>query len=300
MLKFGTVAIVAFFSLSPPVGQDVAALKREIDQLKAQQAAMQKDLDAIKSFLQQLLRAPEENKLVDASIAIAGEPSKGPSSAKVTLVEVSDYHCPFCRRHTQQTQPQIDTDYINTGKIQYIFIDYPIQQLHPDAFKSPRGRELRQRPGQVLGDARQAVRGADQGPVAARGSYAQALGIGSIGKLRACLDGGKYAKPVRDSVARMEQLGVDSTPTFLIGLTPAPGQPMKVVKVVKGAMPFAEFKKAIDAVLDAVRHGAGKEPQPFRRRNGVDVICPSKPTPASRNGVPQSGHAPSDVSGTHG
>jgi len=78
--------------------------------------------------------------------------------------------------------------------------------------------------------------------------YGQELGLDAA-KLRACLDGGKYAKPVRESVAKMEQLGVDSTPTFLIGLTPAPGQPMKVVKVVKGAMPFAEFKKAIDAVL---------------------------------------------------
>jgi predicted DsbA family dithiol-disulfide isomerase len=78
--------------------------------------------------------------------------------------------------------------------------------------------------------------------------FAQELGLDS-GKLRACLESGKYAKPVRDSVERMEQLGVDSTPTFLVGLTPAPGQPLKVVKVVKGAMPFAEFKKAIDAIL---------------------------------------------------
>ena len=51
------------------------------------------------------------------------------------------------------------------------------------------------------------------------------------------------------SVARMEALGIDSTPTFLVGLTPAPGQPMKVVKVIKGALPFAEFKTALDAVL---------------------------------------------------
>ena len=55
MLKLGTVALVALFSLSPPIGQDAAALKREIEALKAQQAAMQKDLEAIKAFLQQLI-----------------------------------------------------------------------------------------------------------------------------------------------------------------------------------------------------------------------------------------------------
>ena len=52
------------------------------------------------------------------------------------MVEVSDYHCPFCRRHTLTTQPQIDAEYINTGKLRYVFIDYPIDQLHPDAFKA--------------------------------------------------------------------------------------------------------------------------------------------------------------------
>ena len=247
MLKLGTVALVALFSLSPPVGQDVAALKREIEQLKAQQATMQKDLDAIKSFLQQLLRAPEDNKLVDAAVAITGEPSKGPASAKVTLVEVSDYHCPFCRRHMQQTQPQIDTDYINTGKIQYVFIDYPIQQLHPDAFKSHEAANCAADQGKYWEMHAKLFAAPTKDPGQLVG-YAQELGLDS-GKLRACLESGKYAKPVRDSVARMEQLGVDSTPTFLLGLTPAPGQPLKVVKVVKGAMPFAEFKKAIDGVL---------------------------------------------------
>jgi protein-disulfide isomerase len=247
MLKLGTVALVAILSLSPPVGQDVAALKREIDQLKAQQAAMQKDLDAIKSFLQQLLRAPADNKLVDAPVAIAGEPSKGSTSAKVTLVEVSDYHCPFCRRHMQQTQPQIDAEYINTGKIQYVFIDYPIQQLHPDAFKSHEAANCASDQGKYWEMHNKLFAQPTKDPAQLVG-YGQELGLDAA-KLRACLDGGKYARPVRDSVARMEQLGVDSTPTFLIGLTPAAGQPMKVVKVVKGAMPYAEFKKAIDGIL---------------------------------------------------
>jgi hypothetical protein len=139
LTKLATVGLVAFFSLSPPMEQDVASLKREIDALKAQQAAMQRDLDAIKAFLQQLLRQPQDNKLVDASVVIAGEPAKGSPSAKVTMVEVSDYHCPFCRRHTLNTQPQIDAGYINTGKVRYVFLDYPIDQLHPEAFRAHEG-----------------------------------------------------------------------------------------------------------------------------------------------------------------
>jgi len=247
MLKLGTVGLLAFLFLSPPVEQDVAALKREIEQLKAQQAAMQKDLDAIKSFLQQLLREPDQARLVDASVVIAGEPAKGSSTAKVTLVEISDYHCPFCRRHMQATQPQIDAEYVNTGKLQYVFIDYPIEQLHPDAFKAHEAANCAGDQGKYWEMHAKLFTTPTKDP-SQLVAQAQELGLDGA-KIRACLDSGKYAKTVRDSVARMQQLGIDSTPTFLVGITPAAGQPMKVAKVVKGAMPFAEFKKAIDSVL---------------------------------------------------
>jgi protein-disulfide isomerase len=247
MLKLATVGLVAFFFLSPPIEQDVATLKREIDALKAQQAAMQKDLDAIKAFLQQLIRQPQEAKLVDASVAIAGEPAKGSASAKVTLVEVSDYHCPFCRRHMQMTQPQIDTEYISTGKIQYVFIDYPIEQLHPEAFKAHEAANCAGDQGKYW-EMHARLFAQPTRDLGLLLSQAPSLGLDG-GKLRACLDSNKYAKPVRDSVERMEQLGIDSTPTFLLGVTPAAGQPMRIVKVVKGAVPFTEFKKAIDSVL---------------------------------------------------
>ena len=58
------------------------------------------------------------------------------ASAPLTIVEVSDYHCPFCRRHRQQTQPQLEADYVASGKARYAFIDFPIEQLHPGAFRA--------------------------------------------------------------------------------------------------------------------------------------------------------------------
>ena len=136
VLKLGTVALVALFSLSPPIEQDTAALKREIEALKAHQAEMQKDLDAIRAYLQQMIVEKAQAAMVNASISVANAPTRGAAAAKVMMVEVSDYHCPFCRRHTLTTQPQIDAEYINTGKLRYVFVDYPIDQLHPDAFKA--------------------------------------------------------------------------------------------------------------------------------------------------------------------
>jgi protein-disulfide isomerase len=248
LTKLATVVFVAALSLSPPFQQDdAAALRREIEALKAQQAAMQKDLDAIKSFLQQIMRRPSEEAMVNASISLAGRTAKGSPTAKVTLVEVSDYHCPFCRRHMQITQPQIDANYINNGKLNYVFIDYPIEQLHPDAFKSHEAANCAAEQGKYW-DMHARLFATPTKDVGALVGHAQALGM-DAGRFRSCIDGGKYAAPVRESVARMEKLGVDSTPTFLLGMTPAAGQPMKILKVVKGALPYSEFKTAIDTLL---------------------------------------------------
>jgi protein-disulfide isomerase len=252
VLKVATVALVALFSLSPPIEQDAAALKREIDALKAQQAEMQKDLDAIRAYLQQMIIEKAEAAMVNAPIVVAGAPTRGAASAKIMMVEVSDYHCPFCRRHTLVTQPQIDADYINTGKLRYVFIDYPIDQLHPDAFKAHEAANCAGEQGkywEMHGKLFESPPTRDSAQLTPQiVSQAKAVGL-DVGKFRTCFDGGKYSTPVRDNVARMQALGVDSTPTFLLGLTPTAGQPMKVVKVVRGAVPYQQFKTALDGMM---------------------------------------------------
>src|SRR6476620_3253496 len=144
LLRLTSVAVIALLSLSPPQTQsdEIAALKRDVQALRAQQAAMERDLQTIKSILQALAQGraqpsgPQGDPFVNKTIAITDETSKGSGSAKVTVVEVSDFHCPFCRRQTLQTLPQLMTEYVSSGKVKYVFVDYPIAQLHPDSFKS--------------------------------------------------------------------------------------------------------------------------------------------------------------------
>ncbi len=200
------------------------------------------------------------------------------------MVEVSDYHCPFCRRHTLTTQPQIDAEFINTGKLRYAFIDYPIDQLHPDAFRAHEAASCAGEQGKYwemhakLFETPPAREGAQLVPQLV--AQAQSIGL-DVAKFRACLDGGKFATAVKENVARMQGLGVDSTPTFLIGLTPPPGQPMKVLKVVRGAVPFDQFKAAINAVLKPVEPpftcGAGATCQAgmASRSSGLRTLTPT-------------------------
>jgi predicted DsbA family dithiol-disulfide isomerase len=76
----------------------------------------------------------------------------------------------------------------------------------------------------------------------------QKIGVDTA-KFTQCLQSGRHATAIKTSVERMEQLGISGTPMTVIGITPGPGQPMKVVKYIYGARPFADFKTAIDSVL---------------------------------------------------
>lgn len=261
LTKALTVAFVAILSLSPPLEQDpaqeLAALRRQVQELRDQQAQMQRELTAIKNFLQSLMeqarpkgepQEPTVPGLVGASVPTAGEPAMGSPSARVTVMEVSDYQCPFCKRQVLQTFPQLDAEYIKTGKVQYMFVDYPIAQLHPTAARSHEAANCAAEQGKYW----QMHVSLFTSPVAKDDAalVAQAKSAGlDAARLQSCLASGKYTEPVQASVQRMEQLGIQGTPMVLIGLTPAPGQPMKVVKFVYGAQSFQAFKAAIDSVL---------------------------------------------------
>ncbi|KAA3661878.1 MAG: hypothetical protein DWQ04_15000, partial [Chloroflexi bacterium] len=68
-------------------------------------------------------------------IHLNDEPAKGSLAAPITIVEYSDYQCPFCRRHVLETMPQLQ-EYIDNGTVRYVFKDYPLHNIHPQAQKA--------------------------------------------------------------------------------------------------------------------------------------------------------------------
>ncbi|MEN3339966.1 MAG: hypothetical protein V7647_3642 [Acidobacteriota bacterium] len=255
LFKLPLVGLLALLSLSPPQTQadEIAALKRQLQEMKTQQAAMERDLQAIKSILQEAqAQGGGGDPFVSKTIAIGNEPTRGSASAKITLVEVSDYHCPFCRRQTLQTLPQLLNDYVNTGKVKYVFVDYPIAQLHPDALQAHIAAACAGDQGKYWQMHDSLFTNPPARDASQLTAQAKSLGLDET-KFGSCLSAGVHAPAIRDSVARMQQLGVGGTPLTLIGLTPAPGEPMKVVSSIYGARPYADFKTAIDAALAQTR-----------------------------------------------
>ena len=242
--------VLACTEPSAQAPKDAESLRKEIDALKAQQEEMKKSLEEVRDFLRAAtggrFGAPS---LVNSSFDIGDAPINGRQSAPVTIVEISDYHCPFCRRHVQQTQPKLYEEYVSTGKARHVFIHYPIAQLHPDAFKSHEAALCAAEQGKFW-ELHPKLFETPLKTVDQLAGAAQSVGLDTAA-FRTCLDSGRHANAVRNSVARIQKLSVNGTPMFLVGRTPSGSQPMTVARVIEGAQPFEAFRQVIDEVSNA-------------------------------------------------
>ncbi len=239
-LSVTTAAPIAAQSIA---AREIAALKLEVAALRQQQAALQKQIDELRAAITGPGAGAAANLTIDAS----GAPAKGSATARVTIVEFSDYQCPFCSRHTRATFPQIDAEYVRTGKVRYVFRDYPIVSSHPQAFKAHEAALCSGDQGKYWEMHERLFENPRALAPANLVAYAAAVGLDGR-RFQQCLDSGRHADFIRKGLSDGRTAGVTGTPTFFIG-TSAPGGRVKVARVLRGAQPYARFKDALDALL---------------------------------------------------
>lgn len=227
--------------------EELKAIKEDLKALKEGQANMQKELQEIKTLLKSRPSAPGEPQNVVINVDKA--PFKGDKNAKLTLIEFSDYQCPFCGRHVSQTFPQLEADYIKTGKVKYVFYDFPLD-FHKNAFKAAEAADCAGEQGKFwemhdkLFENQKALEESDLT------NYAKSIGL-NMSKFQKCLDSGKYASQIKKEIELGQKSGVTGTPSFFIGVTNPKDPNVKAVKVIKGAQPYNNFKDAIDTTLSS-------------------------------------------------
>ncbi len=232
--------------------EEMKALKQEIEALKEGQTAIQKELEELKNLLRARparLRTGRQNVV----LSVDGAPFMGDTNAKVTLVDFSDYHCPFCARHFRDTLPRIVAEYVNTGKVKYVFRDFPIESLHPKAFKVHEAAYCAGEQGKYweMHGRLFAKPNLQAGPKDLS-DHAQALGL-DVPAFEQCLESAKYASRVRKNIADGRNAGVNGTPSFFLGLTEPNGSPVKAQTMISGAQPYPSFKDAIESLLASQR-----------------------------------------------
>ena len=166
------------------------------------------------------------------------DPSLGPASAPVTLVEFSDFQCPFCQR-VSPTLKQVKETY--GDKVRVVWKDFPLTQIHPQAFKASEAAHCAADQGKFwefhdrLFANQQALQPTDLK------KHAADMGLDAAA-FATCLDSSKYGERVRDGVAAGSRLGVNSTPTIYIN-----------GRVLSGAQPYEAFVAIIDEELSRAK-----------------------------------------------
>ena len=179
-----------------------------------------------------------------------GYPYLGDPEAPVSLVEFSDYLCPFCSRHATQTNPQLIEQYAASGQVRFVFWDYPLADLHPTAPSGHAAALCIAEQGAALFWAMHDELFAGQSQWASLSDNSDYLAgvaeqIGAdLDAYQACLDSGRTVSVVDQRVAQARQLGFSGTPGFHI----VDNRTDEIVEVV-GAQPVDTFVAAIDAVI---------------------------------------------------
>ena len=158
-------------------------------------------------------------------------------NAPVTIVEFSDFQCPFCERFASQTFDRIKTDYVDTGKVRFVYRDFPLEAIHNDARKSAEAAQCAHEQEKFWEYHDKLFENQDALSFDDLKEYAQDAGL-DTDKFNDCLDNEKYKDEVQKDLDDGEKYGVTGTPAFFIN-----------GKLLSGAQPFENFKAVIETEL---------------------------------------------------
>ncbi|MBI4159115.1 DsbA family protein [Candidatus Woesearchaeota archaeon] len=180
----------------------------------------------------------EVNPNIRQDVKYDGAPVIGDKDAKVTIIEFSDFQCPFCGRFYEQTLPSLQKEYIDTGKVKLAFRHLPLS-FHEYAMPAAEASECANEQGKFWEYHDKIFD--NQGLLSNEilSTWAKEVGL-DADKFDKCMKDGKYKSEIQKDLSDASAYGASGTPTFFIN-----------GKILVGAQPFSAFKQVIDAELSA-------------------------------------------------
>ena len=213
----------------------------------------EKDLDdAISKLELKILQnqLPTKQPQLPVKISADNDPIIGNPDAPITIIEFSDFQCPFCARFHIQTLPLILEEYIEQGKVKLVFRDFPIQSIHPNALPASVAAECANEQGKfkemhdlLFNNQNEWNKQETADALSSFSQYATKIQLEQE-TFDSCLTNGKYIEEIKKDLDDGRDYGVSGTPGFFVG-----NDQIGYVEL-KGAQPFESFKKIIDAQLD--------------------------------------------------
>jgi protein-disulfide isomerase len=239
-MKLSSVIVAFLSSILFFHGAEIAA-----EPLTSEQGdAILKELKEIKTLLQNMAQQnrtkPARQRPTKARVKAEGSFYVGNKNAPLTLVEFTDFQCPFCRRFHEAVFPELKKKYIDSGKLRYVSRDLPLR-IHANALLAANaGRcageqdkfwELRDA---MFAHSRNLKQEAIVG-------YAKNLSL-NMGQFQRCLEARKYNPNISKDINAAKTAGLTGTPSFVLGKTGADGYVDGMVIIGAKSLPYMESK----------------------------------------------------------
>ena len=192
---------------------------------------------------------PTKQPSIPLKISTDNDPVLGKLNAPVTIIEFSDFQCPFCAKFHLETLPLIMNEYINEGQVKLVFRDFPIQSIHPNALPASLAAECANEQGKfkemhdvLFENQKEWNKQSIDNVMIKFNQYASKIGLEEE-KFDSCLKNGKYIEEIQKDLDDGRTYGISGTPGFFVG------NDQNGFIELEGAQPFENFKKVNDIQL---------------------------------------------------
>jgi len=183
---------------------------------------------------------PPGEQIVKAKVSIEGAYALGSKDAPLTMVEFTDFQCPYCQRFHVSTFAELKKAYIDTGKLRFVSRDLPLD-FHPNAMQAAEAGRCAGEQGQFWAMRDRMNANPDKLDIVSLVSWAQDLKLNVTG-FRACVDSQKYRNAIQSDIQMAQRIGANGTPSFVVGKSTADGVDGELVV---GAMPYQLFDQKL-------------------------------------------------------
>ena len=198
-------------------------------------------------------KLPSNQPIIELKISADNDPVIGNPNAPITIIEFSDFQCPFCAKFHIQTLPKIMEEYIKDGKVKLVFRDFPIQSIHSNALLASAAAECANEQGKfkemhdkLFENQNEWNNKNTDNVIILFNQYSLEMEIEEE-KFDSCLRNGKYIKEIQKDLEDGRAYGISGTPGFFIG-----NDEIGFIEL-KGAHPFENFKGIIETQLKKLK-----------------------------------------------
>jgi len=185
-----------------------------------------------------------------SAVSLEGAQVVGDRSAKVGIIEFTDFECPFCKAFATETLPRLQTEYVQTGKVLLAFRFLPLQTLHPQALSAAQAGACAAQQGRFWAMHDSLFARPRSGGSQVTAADAERMGLNGLA-FDECMKTGTPTV-ISNDLSQAKTLRITGTPTFLIGTVSGDGT-IRVAGRASRAVSFDEFKKALDKLLGSAR-----------------------------------------------